>query len=72
MRKVQALYWNRSVSPQVAFGVYQVGKNRYQVDALGIGVHSEHPQLGLACQAAHRLIRLDQNDLNHELARIQN
>lgn len=71
MRSIQALYVNRAVSPQVAFGVYHVGKNRYLVEAQGIGVHSEHSQLGLACSAAHRLLRLGQDDLNYELAKIQ-
>jgi hypothetical protein len=71
MKNLKALYWNRSVTPQVAFGVYHIGKNRYVVEAQGIGTHSLHAHLGLACQAGHRLIRLEQEDLNYEIARIQ-
>lgn len=71
MKNIKALYWNRQGTPQVAFGVYHTGKNRYLVEAQGVGAHSEHSQLGLACQEAHRLLRLEQDDLNYELARIQ-
>lgn len=62
---------NRKVFPAVCAEVWHVGKNDYRVVLLGIGVHSQHHQLSPAFHKACWLAKLDQANLNHEIARAQ-
>lgn len=56
----------------VGISIFHVGKNDYQIVFDGIGTYSKYSQLGTAVGRAMWLEKLDQEDLNWEIAKIQN
>lgn len=62
---------NKKVIPNVLAEVLQVGKNDYRVVISGIGEHSKHHQMSPAISKARWLSDLNQEDLNHEIAKVQ-
>lgn len=52
--------------------VWHCGKNDYRVVIVGIGEYSTHHQMSPAFVKARWLAGLEQADLNHEIAKVQN
>lgn len=63
---------NKRVVPNVGLTVVHAGKNDYRVIIDGVGEHSRHTQYNPAQTKACWLAILDQADLNHEIAKVQN
>lgn len=62
---------NRKVFPAICAEVWHVGPNDYRVVILGIGEHSKHHQFNPAIVKAQWLGSLTQENLNHEISRVQ-
>ena len=63
---------NKKVRPNVCAQVWHCGKNDYRVVLVGIGEYSTHHQMNPAFTKARWLADLEQADLNHEIAKVQN
>ena len=63
---------NKKVRPNVCAQVWHCGKNDYRVVMVGIGEYSTHHQMSPAFTKARWLASLEQADLNHEIAKVQN
>lgn len=63
---------NKKVTPNVCAQVWHCGYNDYRVVLVGIGEYSAHHQMSPAFRKARWLADLEQADLNHEIAKVQN
>lgn len=63
---------NKKVVPNVRAEVWHSGMNDYRVVILGIGEYAKCHQLNPAFAKARWLAELNQEDLNHEIAKVQN
>lgn len=69
--KLVAHNTNTRVTPRVGISIHHAGRNDYRLSLDGIGEYGAYSQLGQAASKSQWLARLNQSDLNWEIAKVQ-